>query len=87
MILHSGPVTGPTCESRRIAYRSMYADSFPSCATCQLSSYQCPGHFGHIELPVPVYHPLFMNQAYGLLRSICMYCHKFKMPEIVVSRA
>lgn len=58
-----------------------------SCATCQLSSYQCPGHFGHIELPVPVYHPLFMNQAFGLLRSICMYCHKFKMPEIVVSKS
>ncbi|KAJ9118268.1 hypothetical protein QFC22_004179 [Naganishia vaughanmartiniae] len=62
------------------------SDRADICATCQLSSYQCPGHFGHIELPVPVYHPLFMNQAYGLLRSICMYCHKFKMPEIVLKK-
>jgi DNA-directed RNA polymerase beta' subunit len=58
----------------------------PRCATCHLSSYQCPGHFGHIELPVPVFHPLFMNQAFGLLRSVCMFCHQFKMPELVVSK-
>lgn len=26
-----------------------------------------------------------MNQCYQLLRSVCLYCHHFKMPEIVVS--
>ncbi len=28
------------------------------CATCGLSHYECPGHFGHIELAVPIYNPL-----------------------------
>ena len=28
------------------------------CATCQQGYMACPGHFGHIELAVPVYNPL-----------------------------
>jgi DNA-directed RNA polymerase II subunit RPB1 len=26
------------------------------CATCEESMQECPGHFGHIELAVPVFH-------------------------------
>jgi DNA-directed RNA polymerase I subunit RPA1 len=33
---------------------------------------------------MPVYHPLFMNQCYHLLKGVCMYCHHFKMPELLV---
>ncbi|KAI3404092.2 RPA190 [Candida oxycetoniae] len=49
------------------------------CTTCGLDEKFCPGHMGHIELPVPVYNPMFFNQLYILLRSSCLYCHKFKM--------
>lgn len=28
------------------------------CQTCSLGYDSCPGHFGHIELPLPVYNPL-----------------------------
>lgn len=49
-----------------------------TCLTCRQGSAFCPGHFGHIELPRPVYHPLFMNHLYILLRSACLYCHHFK---------
>ena len=31
------------------------------CVTCGLSYSHCPGHMGHIELAVPVYHPLLFN--------------------------
>jgi DNA-directed RNA polymerase II subunit RPB1 len=27
------------------------------CATCNQDSNICPGHFGHIELTTPVFHP------------------------------
>ncbi|KAH7108430.1 beta and beta-prime subunits of DNA dependent RNA-polymerase [Auriculariales sp. MPI-PUGE-AT-0066] len=50
-----------------------------TCATCRLQSFECPGHFGHIELPAPVFHPLFINNIYGLIRGTCMFCHRFKM--------
>lgn len=49
------------------------------CATCGLSDIYCPGHQGHIELPVPVYNPLFFNQLYMFLRTTCLYCNHFKL--------
>ncbi|KAG8759359.1 hypothetical protein FRC11_002067, partial [Ceratobasidium sp. 423] len=51
------------------------------CGTCRLNSFSCPGHFGHIELPSPVYHPLFMTSLINLLRGVCMWCHQFKMTD------
>ena len=27
-----------------------------NCATCKENMSECPGHFGHIELAVPVFH-------------------------------
>ncbi|KAF8471484.1 beta and beta-prime subunits of DNA dependent RNA-polymerase [Gautieria morchelliformis] len=56
------------------------------CSTCHLGYFQCPGHFGHIELPAPVYHPLFMINMYNLLRGTCLYCHKFKPRHTVVCK-
>ncbi|ORX40060.1 hypothetical protein BD324DRAFT_254113 [Kockovaella imperatae] len=56
------------------------------CETCHLSYFACPGHFGHIDLPVPLYHPLFMTTVYRLLQSTCLYCHHFKMPEMMVQQ-
>jgi DNA-directed RNA polymerase II subunit RPB1 len=32
-------------------------DRGTSCETCGEGQAECPGHFGHIELAVPVYHP------------------------------
>ncbi|KAF1915984.1 hypothetical protein BDU57DRAFT_515812 [Ampelomyces quisqualis] len=51
------------------------------CSTCGLTSFLgCPGHCGHIELPVPVYNLTFIDQLLRLLRGKCGYCHLFK-PE------
>lgn len=52
-----------------------------NCSTCNLNQSSCPGHTGHIELPVPVYHPVFMDQILRLLRSQCVYCKGFRMRE------
>ncbi|KAJ7590794.1 hypothetical protein C8J56DRAFT_858082 [Mycena floridula] len=49
------------------------------CSTCHLTFFTCPGHFGHIELPAPVFHPLFISNMYNLLRATCLFCHKFKL--------
>lgn len=56
------------------------------CTTCGLDDRYCPGHQGHIELPVPVYNPLFFNQMYIYLRSSCLYCHHFRLGEIEVHK-
>lgn len=31
------------------------------CSTCCQDFNNCPGHFGHLELPLPVYNPLFFD--------------------------
>ncbi|KAI1858696.1 uncharacterized protein JN550_012528 [Neoarthrinium moseri] len=49
------------------------------CTTCNLGQTSCPGHAGHIDLPVPLYHPVFMDQIMRLLRAQCTYCNRFRM--------
>ncbi|WYZ37417.1 hypothetical protein EsH8_II_000923 [Colletotrichum jinshuiense] len=56
------------------------------CATCNLNQSSCPGHTGHIELPVPVYHPIFLDQVLRLLRSQCVYCKGFRMRHREINR-
>lgn len=56
------------------------------CKTCHLTYYTCPGHFGHIELPAPVFHPLFMVNMYNLLRGTCLFCHRFKLSRAVLCK-
>ena len=45
-------------------------EKMENCGTCSLTDMKCPGHLGHIELPVPVYHPLWMRQL-ELVSIIC----------------
>ncbi|OSD04393.1 beta and beta-prime subunits of DNA dependent RNA-polymerase [Trametes coccinea BRFM310] len=59
------------------------SDKQDICATCRLSYFTCPGHFGHIELPAPVFHPLFMVNAYHLIRGTCLFCHRFKVSRFL----
>ena len=46
------------------------------CVTCGLNYIYCPGHMGHISLPLPVYHPIFFTALYQLLRASCWVCHR-----------
>lgn len=57
------------------------------CGTCGLGSFQCPGHFGHLELPVPVYCPMTFGQMFSVLRNACFYCHRFRIGRVKVSGA
>ncbi|KAF9653451.1 beta and beta-prime subunits of DNA dependent RNA-polymerase [Thelephora ganbajun] len=56
------------------------------CKSCHASYDSCPGHFGHIELPAPVFHPLFMVNMFNLLRATCLFCHHFKAKRVEVAK-
>ena len=47
------------------------------CETCGQTFYRCPGHDGHIELSLPVYHPLFMKDLFGIIQLTCPICQMF----------
>lgn len=52
------------------------ADKLELCGTCGLNYVHCPGHMGHIQLPLPVYHPVFFTSLYRLLKCTCFNCCK-----------
>eukprot|EP01138_Halocafeteria_seosinensis_P005907 gb/GECG01006039.1/.p1 GENE.gb/GECG01006039.1/~~gb/GECG01006039.1/.p1 ORF type:complete len:2244 (+),score=294.27 gb/GECG01006039.1/:1-6732(+) len=50
-----------------------------SCTTCGLSYHNCPGHVGHISLPVPVYNPVLFEKLFKLVKLKCFACHRFRL--------
>lgn len=48
------------------------------CSTCGQIIDHCPGHFGHIELRLPVYQPLFFKHMLMLLKGMCLQCHRLQ---------
>jgi DNA-directed RNA polymerase subunit A' len=44
------------------------------CRTCGNIAINCPGHFGHIELAVPVVHVEFAKPIYKVLSATCRGC-------------
>lgn len=44
------------------------------CVTCGQIYNSCPGHFGHIQLPVPVINPLLTKIVLRIIRSTCWSC-------------
>ncbi|KAH6917740.1 RNA polymerase II largest subunit, partial [Coprinopsis sp. MPI-PUGE-AT-0042] len=48
------------------------------CQTCGEGMAECPGHFGHIELARPVFHPGFIVKVKKILESVCVNCGKLK---------
>merc|ERR1719312_2344840 len=66
-------------------------DRASRCQTCAGNMTECPGHFGHIDLAKPVFHPGFLTKTMKMLRCVCFYCSKLlvtptnpKIKEIVM---
>ena len=72
----NSPLPGGLCDPRM----GPANDRDPPCPTCGLRKQSCPGHFGHIELAVPVHHPLLINEILTLLRCKCLVCHRLRAP-------
>ena len=51
------------------------------CRTCGNIAINCPGHFGHIELAVPVIHVEFAKQIYRVLSATCRGCGSILLDE------
>ncbi|KAI4894429.1 hypothetical protein NFI96_010484 [Prochilodus magdalenae] len=51
------------------------ADNKEICSTCTQDFNNCPGHFGHVDLHLPVYNPLLFDKLYMLVRGSCLSCH------------
>jgi DNA-directed RNA polymerase beta' subunit len=47
------------------------------CPTCKATSIKCTGHFGHIRLNYPIFHPLFEKEIIKVLKIFCYSCFRF----------
>ncbi|RLI35912.1 DNA-directed RNA polymerase subunit A'/A'', partial [Candidatus Bathyarchaeota archaeon] len=56
------------------------------CRTCGNTAAGCPGHFGHIELAVPVVHVEFIHIIYDLLRATCRNCGRILLPDSEIEK-
>ncbi|CAL6070618.1 DNA-directed_RNA polymerase subunit [Hexamita inflata] len=51
-----------------------------TCLTCHRELEQCPGHFGHIQLELPIFHPAYIKPIVQLLNRVCWTCARV-VPE------
>ena len=56
------------------------------CKTCGNTAIRCPGHFGHIELAVPIIHIEFTKIIFDLLKSTCRNCGRILLPTDSIQR-
>ncbi|MEM3626979.1 MAG: DNA-directed RNA polymerase subunit A' [Candidatus Bathyarchaeia archaeon] len=56
------------------------------CKTCGNTAIRCPGHFGHIELAVPIIHIEFTKLIYELLRTTCRNCGRILLSDEAIKR-
>lgn len=54
-------------------------DKSKRCQTCNHDIKTCPGHFGHIELPRPMYHPGFLERVVEILKCVCHHCSRLRV--------
>ena len=47
-----------------------------TCSTCKQQQPHCPGHLGHVQLPLFVYHPIFFKTLLQLLKACCRNCNR-----------
>jgi len=52
------------------------------CQTCGEGMSECPGHFGHIELARPVFHPGYLVKVKKILECICVNCGRLKADTV-----
>ena len=51
------------------------------CKTCGHKVDECPGHFGHIDLAMPVIHVGYVKELKKLLQSTCRICGRLLLTE------
>ncbi|KAL6130072.1 hypothetical protein ACLB2K_068453 [Fragaria x ananassa] len=61
---------------------------FGKCESCGTSEPgKCEGHFGYIDLPVPIYHPNHVSELKKLLSLLCLKCLKMKKNKVPTKSA
>ncbi|CAN6243084.1 unnamed protein product [Urochloa humidicola] len=74
------PVTHPSQLSNPFLGLPLEAGKCEACGASEND--KCEGHFGYIELPVPIYHPCHVSELRQLLSLICFKCLRIKKGKV-----
>ncbi|CAI7803687.1 unnamed protein product [Closterium sp. NIES-54] len=77
------PLPPPLPLPSQVVSRVIEGVGFGFYTADELGYFHCPGHFGHLELALPVYHPLLFSLLVKLLRCVCLRCHHLKLLSAV----
>ena len=50
------------------------------CSTCKHDMRACSGHFGHIDLALPLFNPVYIELTLKVLRCVCYFCSGLLVP-------
>ncbi|MCW3981479.1 MAG: DNA-directed RNA polymerase subunit A' [Candidatus Bathyarchaeota archaeon] len=56
------------------------------CKTCGNTAIRCPGHFGHVELAVPIVHIAFTKIIHKLLGVTCKNCGRITLTKEQIAK-
>ncbi|KAH0728366.1 hypothetical protein KY284_004231 [Solanum tuberosum] len=79
------PITHPSLLLNPFLGLPLEAGRCESCGTAEPG--QCEGHFGYIELPIPIYHPDHVSELKKMLSLLCLKCLKMKNRKFQVKNA
>ncbi|XP_059312407.1 DNA-directed RNA polymerase V subunit 1 isoform X3 [Lycium ferocissimum] len=79
------PITHPSLLLNPFLGLPLEAGRCESCGTAEPG--KCEGHFGYIELPIPIYHPDHVSELKKMLSLLCLKCLKMKNRKFQVKHA
>lgn len=75
-----GQVTEP-CKNGILDKRMGPNNKNLVCQTCEQKLSVCPGHFGCIELPLPIFHPGYFTHCVKVLQMVCKSCSRVMLNQ------
>lgn len=77
--LYNGPLK--PVENGPLDLRLGVGTKLLRCMTCGEGLEGCVGHFGHVELDLPIYHIGFFKHLIQILKMVCKYCYHVLLPR------
>jgi len=77
--IHGDIIKGGLCDEKMGIF-----SKFGICKFCKGNYTTCPGHFGYIDLPIPITNNFLRNILFTILKAKCLVCNSFRIENLEV---
>lgn len=78
--INNCPISHPTQLGNPFLGLPLESGRCESCGTVEIE--KCEGHFGYVDLPVPIYHPSHISELKNILSMLCLKCMRVKRGKV-----